>query len=179
MHAPERFETERLLLRRPVAADAEDIFGRYSSDGEVTRYLAWPTHLSIAQTHGFLAYSESQWRQFHCGPYLIFLRASPTLLGSIGIELKSKELAETGYALARDAWGQGFATEALGAIVTICTAMGLRSIATFCHRDHHASQRVLAKQGFIRLEGVDSAHDFPNLEVGGMHPTFAYRKMLA
>ena len=38
----EPVETERLVLRRPTAADAPAIFARYASDPEVTRYMAWP-----------------------------------------------------------------------------------------------------------------------------------------
>ena len=32
----DRIETARLILRRPVASDAEAIFTRYASDAEVT-----------------------------------------------------------------------------------------------------------------------------------------------
>jgi len=48
--APERIETARLVLRRPVASDAHDIFARYASDPETTRFLGWPMHQSLADT---------------------------------------------------------------------------------------------------------------------------------
>ena len=35
--APERLETSRLVMRRPLAADADGIFTRYASHPEVTR----------------------------------------------------------------------------------------------------------------------------------------------
>ena len=50
---PLRIETERLVLRRPRARDARRIFARYSSDGEVTRFLGWPRHRSVAETRAF------------------------------------------------------------------------------------------------------------------------------
>lgn len=34
-------ETERVLLRRFVESDAEDIFHNWASDSSVTRYLSW------------------------------------------------------------------------------------------------------------------------------------------
>nr|MBA2355602.1 N-acetyltransferase [Acidobacteriota bacterium] len=50
MKAPEQIETARLVLRRPVAKDAPAIFERYASDPEVTRFLSWPRHQSLAVT---------------------------------------------------------------------------------------------------------------------------------
>jgi ribosomal-protein-alanine N-acetyltransferase len=44
----ERIETERLVLRRPSADDGEAVFTRYASDPEVTRYVSWPRHRSLA-----------------------------------------------------------------------------------------------------------------------------------
>ena len=41
---PEKFTTERLVLRRPRLSDADDIFTQYASDPEVTRYVTWRPH---------------------------------------------------------------------------------------------------------------------------------------
>ena len=43
---PERIETPRLILRKPMLEDAEEVFEAYASDPEVTRYLTWLTHTS-------------------------------------------------------------------------------------------------------------------------------------
>lgn len=40
-------ETERLILRRFVAEDAEAMFRNWVNDPEVTRYLTWQPHGSI------------------------------------------------------------------------------------------------------------------------------------
>ena len=39
-------ETDRLILRRYVAKDALAMYKNWASDGEVTKFLMWPTHLS-------------------------------------------------------------------------------------------------------------------------------------
>ncbi len=45
--APERIETERLVLRRPTLGDAQAVFTRYASDPAATRYMSFPTHRSV------------------------------------------------------------------------------------------------------------------------------------
>ena len=41
-------ETSRLLLRKAVREDAKAMFRNWASDPEVTKYLAWPAHSTIA-----------------------------------------------------------------------------------------------------------------------------------
>ena len=163
MTAPDVLETARLVLRRPRAGDAAAIFERYASDADVTRYLAWPTHDTIADTHAFLAFSDSEWERWPAGPYLIEGRADGRLLGGTGLAFESRALASTGYVLARDAWGQGFAGEALEAMVTLAQTLGVSRLYAICHVDHVRSARVLEKSGFL-FEGVLPRHAlFPNL----------------
>ena len=51
-----RIETERLILRRFVIEDAEDMFNNWASDNEVTKYLSWPTHKSINETEDYIKF---------------------------------------------------------------------------------------------------------------------------
>jgi RimJ/RimL family protein N-acetyltransferase len=163
MRAPERLETERLILRRPTARDTETIFDRYASDPVVTRYLGWPRHQSVEQTRAFLASSDSQWETWPAGPYLIEWRESGALIGGTGLAFETPHRAATGYVLARDAWGNGFATEALSAIVRLCERLGPLRVYASCHHEHIASQRVLEKCSFVREPTPPSSAEFPNL----------------
>jgi ribosomal-protein-alanine N-acetyltransferase len=158
-------ETERLVLRRPRVSDEPAIFARYASDPEVTCYMAWPTHTSLDDTHAFLRLSDDVWARWPlAGPYLVFARDGVTLLGSAGIVNDDAVRAQIGYILARDAWGRGYATEALLASVEAARAAGVRRLEAGVHVDHQASCRVLEKGGFTR-EGVRPGRptDFPNL----------------
>jgi ribosomal-protein-alanine N-acetyltransferase len=164
--APERVETARLVLRRPLATDAEAIFARYASDPEVTRFLSFPTHRSLALTHAFLAWSDGEWDRWPAGPYLVEARAGGALLGSTGFAFESPQRASTGYVLARDAWGQGFATEALRAVVEVARTKELRRLQALCHPEHRPSWRVLEKCGFER-EGILRRYaELPNFRPG-------------
>ena len=51
-----QLETDRLILRRFTADDAESVFNHWASDEEVTRYLTWPAHKSIDVSRGFMDY---------------------------------------------------------------------------------------------------------------------------
>jgi RimJ/RimL family protein N-acetyltransferase len=161
--APDRLFTSRLVLRRPVADDVAQIFSRYASLPDVTRYLSWPTHRSVADTERFLEFSLAEWERWPAGPYLVESRATGEVLGSTGFGFETPHRAATGYVLAPDAWGHGVATEALGAMVELAPRLGLRRLYALCHVDHGASARVLDKCGFTR-EGILRRHaPFPNL----------------
>jgi ribosomal-protein-alanine N-acetyltransferase len=100
---PERMETDRLVLRRPVASDVEAIFTRYSSDLEVTRWLGWPRHTALRDASEFIQFSDLEWQRWSAGPYLIESRATGLLLGGTGLSFEVPYRASTGYVLARDA----------------------------------------------------------------------------
>jgi [ribosomal protein S5]-alanine N-acetyltransferase len=162
-HAPERIETERLVLRRPTLGDAEGVFTRYASDPVATRYMSFPTHASVEAARSFLELCDAEWRRWPASAYLIVSRAEGTLLGSTGFGFETDFLATTGYILAADSWGRGFATEALRAIVAVSPSLGIKRLQAYCHPEHRASQHVLDKCGFA-LEGTLRRHTvFPNL----------------
>jgi [ribosomal protein S5]-alanine N-acetyltransferase len=166
MKGPERVETDRLVLRRPAMADAEAIFARYAGDREVTKYVGWPRHLSVEHSRAFLHFSESEWSQWPAGPYLIESRTDQRLLGSTGLGFESPSTASTGYVLAKDAWGYGYATEALTAIVSVARELKILNLYALCHPDHVASRRVLEKCGFRLEQRVQQFVEFPNLQPG-------------
>jgi ribosomal-protein-alanine N-acetyltransferase len=178
MRAPPLVETPRLVLSVPVAADAEAVFRRYASDENVTRYLGWPTHRTVADTNGFLAFSAVQWEREGAGPYLIWARADGRLLGSTGLGLEPGGQAITGYVLAMDAWGQGYATEALTAVVEVATDIGVRRLYALCHPQHRASWRVLVKCSFERDGSWNRKLEFPNMSAGIAQDVLCYRREL-
>jgi ribosomal-protein-alanine N-acetyltransferase len=167
MKGPKSIETERLLLRKPMTSDAEVIFNRYAGDPAVTRYMSWPTHRTVTDTHAFLAWCEADWNRWPAGSYLIFSRVDQSrLLGGTGLSFQSAERAVTGYVFALDAWGRGFATEALGAMVELARNAEVNRLEAVCHVDHRNSAHVLEKCGF-HCEGVLRGHtEFPNLRSG-------------
>lgn len=174
MRAAERLTTARLILRRPLPTDAEAIYRRYSADPEVTRFLAWPRHDSIDDTRRFLDFSNKEWETWHAGPYLIELLEGERLLGSTGFSFEAPTRAMTGYVLAKDAWGFGYATEALGAIVRLGQELKIDELGALCHPAHIASQRVLEKCGFVCQTDRVEGSQFPNLGAGSCADALSY-----
>ncbi len=163
MRAPETFTTTRLRLRRPAIADAPAIYARYASDPDVTKWMGWPRHLSVADTEGFIRWSDQVWAIAPAGPYLIEELDGGRLIGSTGLDFEAPWRAATGYVLAREAWGRGYATESVRAMVALAEALQLPRLYAICHIAHQASARVLQKGGFT-CEGVLRRYIvFPNL----------------
>jgi [ribosomal protein S5]-alanine N-acetyltransferase len=172
----EALETARLTLRRPRPEDAEQIFARYAGDAEVTRFMSWPQHRTVADTRAFLELSDAEWERWPAGPYLVHAHSDGRLVGSTGYAFETADRAATGYVFAKDAWGQGYATEAVRAIVEHAPSLGIRRLYAICHVEHRASARVLEKCGFA-CEGILQAHaEFPNLARGRRSDVRSYGK---
>lgn len=174
MSAPEIIETDRLLLRKPLATDAEAIFERYASDPDVCRFLAWPMHTCIEDTKKFLEFSDNEWSRWPAGPYLAFSKLDGYLLGSTGLGFESLTLVSTGFVLAKNAWGRGLATEALKAMRALATDLRVLHLYAHVYPQHHASRRVLEKAGFIHDGTLEKEFEFPNLSPGDLIDVVSY-----
>ena len=177
LKAPQTFSTNRLTFTVPTADDIEAIFCRYASDLEVTKYLGWPCHRFIADTTEFVAFSQTQWQTSPAGPYLIWARSTGQLLGSTGLSCEKLNQAMTGYVLAKDAWGNGYATEALNAMVQVAQQLGLARIFGLCHPDHCDSRRVLEKGGFTIDPSWSGKLEFPNFARGILQEATCYERV--
>jgi ribosomal-protein-alanine N-acetyltransferase len=176
--APESIDAGRIRLRRPQASDAEAIFARYSSDPQVTRLVGWPRHTTVDGACAFVQFSDGEWARWPSGPFLIESRESDALLGATGLVFETSFRAQTGYVLATDAWGRGYATEALAAIVDLARGLAVRRLYALCHHEHRASARVLEKCSFS-LEGRLRAYaEFPNLAPGEPQDVLCYAVLL-
>jgi RimJ/RimL family protein N-acetyltransferase len=155
--------TERLRLHPPMLEDAASIFVRYAQDADVCRYVCWRPHRSIDDTVAILRQLVEGNDQGTRVAYLIRARGTDELLGSVGGVVEGTKV-QFGYVLARDAWGQGYATEAARAFVARAIELpGIWQIQAFCDVENKASARVLAKAG-LSLEGTLRRYMiFPNL----------------
>lgn len=178
MLAATLYQTPRLALRPPRHGDARELFQRIASDPRVTRLVAWPMHTSLRDTEAFLSFSQAEWTKWPVGPLLITCQRDGTILGSTGLAFETSYRASTGFVLAKDAWGSGFASEALAAVVNIATTLSVRRLYALCHVQHEKSVRVLERCGFDR-EGTLRKHTvFPNLGMAEPQDVYCYAKTL-
>lgn len=170
--------SERLEFLVPEREDALEIFERYAGDAEVTQYVGWPRHRSLEDTAAFLAFSRESWAREGAGPLLLRLRGDGRLIGSSGLAFEGPGRAMTGYVLARDSWGMGYATEALLAMVQYASSLGGTELSALCHAQHRASSHVLEKAGFALDPRWSESVPFPNLGEGGADAALRYVMML-
>ena len=153
MSWPESLRTDRLVLRRPVDADAIAIFDGYAQDPEVVRYLMWRPHASIEQTRAYLGIVQHGWDSATELTWAITRRGEDRLIGMIAARPRGFK-CDLGYVLARAYWGQGVVAEAGRAVVDLALAdPGVYRVWAVCDVDNRASVRVMEKLGMQR-EGV-------------------------
>lgn len=157
------FSSERMEMRQPVPEDAALIFQRYSSLLEVTRFLGWPRHQSLADSNAFIRFSDTEWENNHLGPLLCFDRQSGELIGSAGLAMEDQRVASTGCVIAPGYWGQGFGTECLQSMKALANSMRLLRLLAFVHPENSASIRMIEKCGFKRDRSRAKEMVFPNL----------------
>jgi RimJ/RimL family protein N-acetyltransferase len=83
--------------------------------------------------------------------YRIDCRRDSAAIGTIGFHGPPdfRRQVTIGYGLVPHSWGNGYATEAVRAMIELCRAHpAVRSLAADTGHDNHASQRVLIKSGF-------------------------------
>lgn len=153
MQSSDTIETERLTLRPPTPRDAEAIFAGYAQDPEVTKYLVWQPHQSIADTIGFLDWCNRERATGTVFPWVIVVRETDRVAGMIQASLDGHQ-AEVGYVLAHDLWGQGIMTEATRAVIDWALALpAIWRVWAYTDIDNTSSRRVLEKAGMVR-EGL-------------------------
>jgi ribosomal-protein-alanine N-acetyltransferase len=144
---PESFATLRLILRKPRPEDASLIFATYAQDPEVVRYLTFRPHRDVKDAHEAVERFLEGWRSGKSFCWLIFRRDRDELIGSIGA--REDHGINVGYLLARPFWGQGFMSEALGAIVDWAFSVpSVFRVWAVCDVENEASARLLEKNGF-------------------------------
>jgi RimJ/RimL family protein N-acetyltransferase len=109
-----RLETERLLLR-PFGVEDLDEFAALHADPEVTRFIR---PLDRTEAEERLQRDEVEWRERGHGLLAVLDRESGRFLGRAGLKHWPQfDETELGWVLRRDAWGQGYATEAAQACI--------------------------------------------------------------
>ena len=116
MQPPSTITTERLILRQPTDNDAEPIFEQYAGDLDVTRYLSWQPHKSIAQTNRYIERCILAWQDKSAFPFVLICQNDARLIGMVEIRI-DRYKADLGYVLTKSVWGRGYMTEAVKALV--------------------------------------------------------------
>jgi RimJ/RimL family protein N-acetyltransferase len=163
---PAVLRTERLTLRPWTDADRVP-FAAMGQDPEVMRYFPWLLDRAASD-----AFVDRCMQRFADQGWGLWVVDAGGFRGFTGLNpappaLPFAPAVEVGWRLARDAWGQGFATEAARAAVSYgFDALGLDEIVSFTATINTPSLAVMQRLGMTR----DPAEDFDHPAVPVGHP---------
>lgn len=143
-------DTPRLRLRQ--WRDADDApFAALNADAEVMRYF--PAPLSRTESDGMAARCRDRIDALGWGFWACERKADGAFIGFVGLNVPAAALpfapcVEIGWRLAREAWGQGFATEAARAALAVgFERLGLDEIVSFTALGNRRSRAVMERLG--------------------------------
>ena len=152
-------ETPRLFLRPIQRHDAADLFVA-RGDAEVMRWWDWPEQKSVDEVRGIIA---NHLTEIESGRVLWWVAALSPRGPAIGecdisdIDLHHRR-GEIGFLFRREAWGKGYAREAMERVVRYgFSELGLERLAARFHAGNEASRKLLEKLGFA-YEGTLRGH---------------------
>lgn len=155
-------ETERLILRRFQRPEDRDAFALLATDHEVMQWLGGV--LTRPEADARIDRVEASWEVNGYGRYLVERRSDGAFLGWCGVMPAFETLPiagapEMGWRLVRDAWGEGYATEAAAAAIADgFQRMGFAQILAFTNPTNLRSQAVMRRLGMSRREELDFDH---------------------
>jgi RimJ/RimL family protein N-acetyltransferase len=148
-------ETSRLILRRPVLADAPRLF-EFLGDTKAMQY----THVdgALKQCRRRIAVHERRRRRDGFAPWTILSKMEHRIIGWGGLyedPFHPGSGAEVGYFFDPAYWGHGYASElALACAFLADKVLKLPEVRAFAHPKNIGSQRVLEKAGFQMMRSI-------------------------
>lgn len=143
-----------IFLKPFTIHDLKD-FMEWATDDLVTQHLTWNSYTNFKQAQDFFESVVSKHSWFKAISLNEKVIGSITLTQGSGIYACKAEL---GYVLARNYWGQGFATQAVKlAVIQGFNELSIKRIEAFVEPLNVASQKVLEKNNFF-IEGFLKKH---------------------
>lgn len=144
--------TDRLVLRHMEPGDAASLAAR-RNDPEVSRYQAWPSPFPeeraremVAELGDMEGPASDQW-------WMAAVERTDIgeVIGDLGVRLSWEgRCAEVGYTFSPSHWGNGFAVEAVGALVGwLFEHPEVTRVFGMLHPDNTPSARVLERVGML------------------------------
>jgi RimJ/RimL family protein N-acetyltransferase len=150
-------ETERLILRRFEASDADNLV-ELDGDPEVMRYLtggtATPRETVENELLPKMLRDDDRWAAVE--------KSTGAFVGWLGIRRANAGEVELGFRLRRSAWGRGYATEGSRALIRVAFAeLGVQRVFAETMAVNTASRRVMEKAGLRFVRTFHQSWDDP------------------
>ena len=146
-------ETDRLILRELVSADAGGMF-ELDADPEVHRFLGNHTVHLLSESAAAIEAIRQQYTDNGIGRWAVLEKTTDSFIGWGGLKLikepvnKHVNYYDMGYRLIKRYWGKGYASEIAAVTLTYgFEELNLNEICAMVHIDNGASRHVLEKAG--------------------------------
>lgn len=153
-------ETQRLVVRHLETDDVEAFYA-ITGDPDTTRYMDTGDPLSRELTEKWIAVSKDNYKTKGYGCSAVIEKATGDFIGFCGIVHHPEKPAqiEIIYAFKPSAWGKGYATEVVKAMLDYgFETCGLQKIIATIHPENKESVRVAEKAGMVfEKEETDEA----------------------
>ena len=160
--------TDRLLLRQWRDEDRAP-FAALNADPVVMEHF--PSTMTREASDAFVDFNVATLAERGWGLWAAEVADTGAFIGFVGLneprfEAHFMPAVEIGWRLARDAWGQGYATEAArSALAHAFDELGLDDVVSFTTVENHRSRRVMERIGMTH----DPADDFDHPRVTEEH----------
>lgn len=147
------FTTDRLRVRRIDAADEPAMYAVYS-DPVAAKFVDDGLPIARELIGPWIAKTQQNYATYGYGMSAIEWRDTGEVIGFVGlVHPGGQRETELKYALLQSFWGQGVATEVVHGMVAYARdELSLTDLIATVDPEHRASQRVLAKAGFVVRE---------------------------
>lgn len=141
------FETQRLVVRRITAEDLEPMYSVYS-DADAMRFVGEGTPITREACVRWVGVTLANYEARGYGMSAIALKQGLPIIGFCGLVHPSGQTTpEIKYALSREQWGQGYATETVSAMLGYgMKTLGLARIIATIHADNGALPNGLSRR---------------------------------
>jgi [ribosomal protein S5]-alanine N-acetyltransferase len=152
-------ETKRLILRPFTLQDAPVVHELVSAREIADTTLAIPHPYEQGMAEAWIGSHQKGYDEGNSVHFAITVRESSPLVGSIGLQIHPiHSYAEMGYWVGVPYWGNGYCTEAVGAVIKYgFEDKGLNRIYAVHFKRNPASGRVMQKNGMV-YEGCLHQH---------------------
>ena len=149
-------KTNRLNLRTFKRGDLDD-YATIMSDPEVGKWFLKGDGYTREEAKESLDKILEHWDKHGFGIWAIINRENDVLIGRCGLNLIAETSeVEVDFALARNFWGRGYATEAAKAALTYgFRTLDLDRIIALAKPDNIASRRVIEKIGMRYIKNAE------------------------
>jgi [ribosomal protein S5]-alanine N-acetyltransferase len=141
-------ETERLILRRLRAGDADAIFAVI---GDPVAMQYFPQTYDRKDAEEWIDRNLRRYADDGHGIYAMVLKASGDVIGDCGLvtqQIEGGPALEVGYHLRRDQWGHGYATEAARACMNFAFCeLAAERVVSLIRPENLPSRRVAERNG--------------------------------